>query len=217
MKTKDKNKYVLFLFSLLPGAAEMYMGFMHMGISLLALFFAGFALAVEFSGLDGLLFIPALIWFFGFFHARNLCSCDEETFAATEDRYIWDEFFGADVFRVTPAVPRKWIAAALILGGFSMLWESVSGTIMDLFNYMYEDFWPLWHALNEVPRVFLSLLLIVLGFRLVRGKKKALEEAEREQEPGQTHITESEHFPEQEQAEAPLPALPESTEADDGE
>ena len=194
MKTQDKNRYILFLFSLLPGAAEMYMGFMHMGISLLALFFAGFALAVEFSRLDGLLFIPALIWFFGFFHARNLCSCDEETFAATEDRYIWDEFFGAEVFRVTRSVPRKWIAAALILGGLSMLWESISDTIREFFGYMGENIWPLWAALNEVPHVFLSLLMIVLGIRLVRGKKKALEEAEK----------------------AELPALPESTEADNG-
>ena len=197
MKKQDKNRYILFIFSLLPGAAEMYMGFMHMGISLLALFFAGFALAVEFARIDGLLFIPALIWFFGFFHARNLCSCDEETFAATEDRYIWDEFFGADVFRFTRSVPRKWIAAALILGGLGMLWGSVSDTLREYFGYMREDIWPLWYALNEVPNVFLSLLMIVLGFRLVRGKKKALEEAEQK---GDT-----------------LPALPENREADDGE
>ena len=41
MKPKKKNKFFTFLCSFLPGAAEMYMGFMKMGISLLVVFFAG--------------------------------------------------------------------------------------------------------------------------------------------------------------------------------
>ena len=39
MKAKKKSKFLTFCFSLLPGAAEMYMGFMKMGVSLMSLFF----------------------------------------------------------------------------------------------------------------------------------------------------------------------------------
>ena len=40
--TKKKSGFWTFVFSLLPGAAEMYMGFMKMGISLMGLFFGLF-------------------------------------------------------------------------------------------------------------------------------------------------------------------------------
>ena len=38
MKTKKKNRFLTFCFSMLPGAAEMYMGFMKTGVSLMSLF-----------------------------------------------------------------------------------------------------------------------------------------------------------------------------------
>ena len=39
MKQQKKGKFLTFMFSFIPGAAEMYMGFMKMGVSLMALFF----------------------------------------------------------------------------------------------------------------------------------------------------------------------------------
>ena len=36
---RKKSKFLTFIFSLLPGAGEMYMGFMKMGVSLMAEFF----------------------------------------------------------------------------------------------------------------------------------------------------------------------------------
>ena len=38
MKQQKKNKFFTFMFSFIPGAAEMYMGFMKQGISLMTLF-----------------------------------------------------------------------------------------------------------------------------------------------------------------------------------
>ena len=35
---KKKNRFLLFCFSFLPGAGEMYLGFMKTGISLLSIF-----------------------------------------------------------------------------------------------------------------------------------------------------------------------------------
>ena len=42
MKTKKKSRFLTFCFSLLPGAGEMYMGFMRMGLSLMLLFILSF-------------------------------------------------------------------------------------------------------------------------------------------------------------------------------
>ena len=44
MVQKKKNKTFTFLCSFLPGAAEMYMGFMKNGLTLMLLFFASFML-----------------------------------------------------------------------------------------------------------------------------------------------------------------------------
>ena len=46
MKTKKKSRFLSFCFSFLPGAAEMYMGFMKTGMSLMLVFF----LLIAFSG-----------------------------------------------------------------------------------------------------------------------------------------------------------------------
>ena len=87
MKQQKKGKFLTFMFSFIPGAAEMYMGFMKQGISLMALF------VVNIIGLAyGLeeLFVPAMIltWFYCFFHARNLAVLPEEAFNALEDAFI---------------------------------------------------------------------------------------------------------------------------------
>ena len=47
--TKKKSGFWTFLFSWIPGAGEMYMGFMRMGISLMILFWGIIALAVFFN------------------------------------------------------------------------------------------------------------------------------------------------------------------------
>ena len=46
MKTQKKSKFLTFCFSMMPGAAQMYMGFMKMGTSLMFLFFLIIILAM---------------------------------------------------------------------------------------------------------------------------------------------------------------------------
>ena len=65
MKTKKKNRFLTFCFSLMPGAAEMYMGFMRTGTELM-LFFLGMIMIPSFLGLDGLSILAVVIWAYGF-------------------------------------------------------------------------------------------------------------------------------------------------------
>ena len=58
---RKKNKFLTFLFALLPGAAEMYMGFMKMGLTLLSLFF-GIVAAASWLGMEFLVFVALIIW-----------------------------------------------------------------------------------------------------------------------------------------------------------
>ena len=89
MKQQKKNKFFNFMCSFVPGAAEMYMGFMKQGVSLMALFAVCIVGAAY--GLQAL-FVPAivLVWFYGFFHARNIVALPEEEFQNLSDGFLWE-------------------------------------------------------------------------------------------------------------------------------
>ena len=87
MKQKN-NKILRFIFSLLPGAGEMYMGFMKMGLSLMTLFFIIIVISTFFR-LDSLIFICVIIWFYSFFNVHNIAAMPEEDFFHLEDQYLF--------------------------------------------------------------------------------------------------------------------------------
>ena len=88
MKQQKKNKFFTFMCSFIPGAAEMYMGFMKQGLSLMAMFALGIV-GVAY-GLEAL-FVPVviLIWFYSFFHARNIAALPAEEFNGISDEFLW--------------------------------------------------------------------------------------------------------------------------------
>ena len=63
---RKKNGFFTFIWSFMPGAAEMYMGFMKCGISLMVLFLGGFMLSSLIRIGDVMLFLPILVWFYSF-------------------------------------------------------------------------------------------------------------------------------------------------------
>ena len=92
---KQKRGFWLFIFSLIPGAGEMYMGFKKQGISIMFLFWGVFAIGAC-TGMDWLVFLIPIIWFYSFFNVHNLKSLSEEEFYSIEDSYVlhMDELAG---------------------------------------------------------------------------------------------------------------------------
>ena len=74
---QKRGKVTTFLCSLIPGAAEMYMGFMKKGISLMAVFILCFVVPSVLRVSDVFILFAVLVWFYSFFHARNLAACKE--------------------------------------------------------------------------------------------------------------------------------------------
>lgn len=171
MKPRKKNKFFTFIFSFCPGAAEMYMGFMKNGFSILAIF-ALLCGAITTMRIDFLLFIIMLVYCFGFFHARNVAGLDDESFAVFEDKYIWEEFVTTNAFKVKAETMRKIGACALILVGLSMAWSYISDIIV---RYIPEGYWDdIYPLLNDIPSLVVAIVLIAAGIFLIRGKKKEL-------------------------------------------
>ena len=129
---KRKNGFWTFLFSFIPGCAEMYMGFMKMGLSLMIAFFGLWAIAAWVGG-DILVFVAIVAWFYSFFHARNMASMSDAELQQTEDAYLYhipEDFKGQEFSDKT----RKWTAALLIIFGVILLYRNVIYFLEDVFE-----------------------------------------------------------------------------------
>lgn len=183
---KKKNRFLLFCFSFLPGAGEMYLGFMKMGLSLLSVF--AFAVIITvYSNIGVMGFAAMVVWVYGFFHANNLGSLNDEEFYRMEDEYL----FGIgekDMDSIKDSIMgkyRKVFAIILIVFGISMLWQ----TFCRFLRYMVgSDYY--WKYIadfvstisTDVPRMVIALLIIWFGVKLIRGKKEELDRLEKTEE-----------------------------------
>lgn len=171
MKPVKKNNFFTFIFSFLPGAAEMYLGFMKNGFSIMAIFFVTCAITAV-TGFEYIMAIVALTWFYGFFHARNVAKLDDESFAKFEDIYVWEEFDTSRAIHIPASKVRTAFAVILMLIGFGMIWDYVSDIIFQLIPNEYWDF--LYPIIHDIPSVLIAIVLVVAGFILIAGKKKQL-------------------------------------------
>lgn len=170
MKTKKKNRFLSFCFSFLPGAAEMYMGFMKAGISLMLVFFLLIALSGWIQQTIIALF-DVVVWFYGFFHANHLASLNDEDFAQVKDEYL----FGMDSFLSTKGYVekhQKWVAYGLIFIGGCFLWNTLTNLLRNILPEQY-DFIPrmMWRIGSYAPSIVIGAGIIYLGVRLLNGKK----------------------------------------------
>ena len=72
----------------MPGAGEMYLGFMKMGVSLMGLFF-GIIVFCALLNLPSLLTVGVVVWFYSFFHVHNLVGLTDEEFRNVEDDFLF--------------------------------------------------------------------------------------------------------------------------------
>ena len=170
MKAKKRNRFWTFIFSFVPGCAEMYWGFMQAGLSLL-LYFAGVIfLAWLFDSVEVVL-LDAVIYIYAFFHARNMAHMTEEEVCAMEDGVV-NLFAGFNLH--SRAIPKKQVAK---WGGLVMIAYGVYELLLllyrsmpfpDWLNYYFRNF------LHSFPQGAVAVLLIVLGVKLISGKKQEL-------------------------------------------
>ena len=170
---KKKNGFLTFIFSLVPGAGEMYMGFMKQGVSLMSMFFAIIFLT-SWMRADILLCAGIVIWAYSFFHVHNLRALPDEQFQAVEDK-ILVPFNSEDInFNFSNKKLQTAGAVVLILVGASMLWNY----LLDLIDWGIMPEWLyriLWNICYGLPEAVIGVLIIWFGIRLIKGKKQSLD------------------------------------------
>ena len=169
---KQKRGFWLFIFSLIPGAGEMYMGFKKQGLSIMLLFWGVFALGAC-TGMDWLIFLIPIIWFYSFFNVHNLKSLSEEEFYSVEDSYIlhMDKLIGDVDSLITNH--RKLTAIVLIVFGASILWNN----IVDFFYMILPGYLAdiLGTFAYHLPQLVIAVAIILAGVYILTRKKDALD------------------------------------------
>lgn len=167
---KKKNKVWTFIFSLIPGCAEMYWGLMKQGFSLLALFL-GICFVSVITVIGPLMIFALLVWFYSFFHARNMAYMSQEELDHEEDRYLV-RLTGIEWERIKGNKVVSWIF--IIFGAWLLmdaLWDFSGSIFPDRIN------WAVSRAIDMIPRFVIGCGVIWIGVTLIRGRKEKLEDA----------------------------------------
>ena len=170
---KQKHGFWVFIFSLIPGAGEMYMGFKKQGISIMTLFWGSIALA-SISGMGWLTMILPIVWFYSFFNVHNLKSLSEDEFYSVEDNYIlhMDQLSG-DVGTLLKQ-HRSLTAWILIIFGVSILWSRFSSLLCIIVPNKFADY--VYEICHGLPQMVIAAGIIAAGVYLLSQQKKNLSE-----------------------------------------
>lgn len=176
--TRKKNKLMTFLWSLIPGAGEMYLGFFKQGSTLMAAFFILLGIA-GFLQLNFLSFLAPLIWFYSFFHTNNLNTLPDEEFYTIDDDYMihWSSLTSN---QTVIKKYRKLLAGCLIFFGASILWNNFNHLLfwylLPMLNLTEEAGRLIRYIANSIPQAIVAIAVIIAGVYLIKGKYEELKD-----------------------------------------
>lgn len=195
-----KNGILTFLFAFVPGAGQMYQGYMKRGLSLITMFclciMAGMLL-------EPLVLTALIVWMYSFFDTFNLRAQFIAGTAPADDYLV---HFNTKDARLTLFFrdSHKLVGWALIALGAMVAYQNiimrVLGDVMWRWGQNNHFFRAVYLMLEQLPQIVVCVALIICGVWLVRGPK-----GKKAEEP------EDEDFREYTAAEADAPEAPEET------
>ena len=156
-----KNGFLTFIFACIPGAGQMYYGYMQRGLSLITMFIACFIVGAIINPLAALAII---VWMYSFFDTydlvRHLAAGDPK-----EDGLLLVDNFD-DVKKLIPQ-HTKLVGWGLIGFGVWALYDLLIGNwvyriLTNVLGYGYA-----WDIINGIPNLVVGGLLVFAGFKLL--------------------------------------------------
>lgn len=200
-----KNGILTLLFACIPGAGQMYQGYMKRGLSLITLFFLCIMAGML---LEPLVLTALIVWMYSFFDIFNLRAQFIAGTAPADDYLV---HFNTKDARLTLFFrdSHKLVGWGLIALGGLVAYENVImrvlGDVMWRWGQNNPVFRVFYLMLDELPQIVTCVALIVCGLWLVRGPKGKKVHRKKAEEP------EDEDFREYTAAEADAPEAPEET------
>ena len=171
---KKKSRFWLFIWSLVPGAGHMYLGFMKMGISLMLGFMILIAVA-DLTNLGVLAIFPVAMYIYSFFHANNLGALNDAEFYSVRDQYLFGMEGLDSIEKVRIGISQKYrkiAAVVMIVIGVIMLWNMVFDLFVDIYGWNNYYVRQINNFMSyRMPRAVIAVAVIWIGISLIRGKK----------------------------------------------
>lgn len=171
---RKKNGFITFICSLIPGAGEMYLGFMKEGLSIMCLAYALFITGIWID-MSWLVVSIIILWFYSLFNVHNKVSLPDEEFYMLEDDYLFhlDQILPNGNLNQKQTKIFGWL---LVLFGAATIWQpSVRNLLSVLRTYVSPDFAQVvGNYLYSIPRFIIAAVLIISGVRLILKKKTEL-------------------------------------------
>ncbi|WMJ23771.1 hypothetical protein RBG61_03655 [Paludicola sp. MB14-C6] len=192
---KTKSKFLTFIFSLIPGAGQMYQGLMKKGISIMGAFFGIIAFSV-FLYIPVINFALPIIWFFAFFDAINRINYTVDELKAIQDSYIVN--LGIKSTGKFAEIMKKrhliigWVLIAIAI--YALI-NILLVNNYDMINYMFgRDAYFFMHMVTGfIPKLIVPIVCLLIGIKLIKGTTKKQLDDLNTSNIGGTDIEEQEH------------------------
>jgi hypothetical protein len=156
-----KNGFLTFIFACIPGASQMYYGYMQRGLSLITMFIGCFIVGAIINPLAALAII---VWMYSFFDTydlvRHLAAGDPK-----EDGLLLVGNFD-DVKKLIPQ-HTKLVGWGLIGFGVWALYDLLIGNWVYTILTNVLGYGHAWDIINGIPNLVVAGLLVFAGFKLL--------------------------------------------------
>lgn len=178
-----RNAFLTFLCSLLPGAGQMYQGYMKRGLSLALLFMIPIILGD--SLMPVLMSLAAVVYMYSFFDSLNLhaqlkAHSDEGGPAVVHDDYLVHlGGLGAGDFQKLISGKHHLLGWGCVILGATALYQTLLRPMLDSLIWLIPSDGirnGLLNIVYHIPQVVFAVVLVWLGLWLIRGPKNKEEE-----------------------------------------
>lgn len=173
---KKRSGFWTFIFSLIPGAGEMYLGFMKRGLSIMTLFWGLCGIAILMRTEYLMIGLP-IIFFYGFFDTHNLRRLSEEERENIKDDFLFD-LKKIGLPENFSKIQSKVLACVITVIGVFLLWNNILSLVQRFVPEYYNT--VIYQIVDMIPSIVISLLMIFVGVKLIKGKKEKIENENQE-------------------------------------
>ena len=164
-----KNRFLVFLFALIPGAGYMYQGMMKKGTAIMAILFFTIACSNAFYFMQPLLFFLPVIWFYSFFDTFHMSALTHD------ERLSRDVLFWQSLLHTKDTLflkeKRKILAWILIFFG---VWSFLAG--VSNFFYITDVYSFIFLLIEMLPSVLVCVVLVGTGIYLLYYHNRAADD-----------------------------------------
>lgn len=174
----NRNAFLTYVFSLCPGAGQMYQGYMKRGLSHILLFVIPIMLGSVF--MPALVVLSAVVFMYSFFDSINLRAQIVAHCNGTGGPLPVDDFLihvkmdERNVDQLLKGKP-KLVGWGLVILGAIGLYKSVVEPVLLSFVQLLPDSsltWTLQRIVYSLPGIAIGGLFVLVGLWLIRGGQK---------------------------------------------